>query len=72
MVATNNDPYFRTMDLDVKPLSKDDKYRWNPCATPVLPPAKAAIYLPVLWRRFDAHWLWYRWRAPGNAPVWDP
>lgn len=44
MVATNNDPYFRTMDLDVKALSKDDKYRWNPCATPVLPPAEAAVF----------------------------
>ena len=43
MVATNNDPYFRTMDLGVKALSKDDKYRWNPCATLVLPPAGATV-----------------------------
>ena len=42
MKATNNDPFFRTMDLNVTALSPEDRLRWNP------------------------------WRAPGNAPIYDP
>ena len=42
MAATNNDPFFRTMDLNVTALSPEDRLRWNP------------------------------WRAPGNAPIYDP
>ena len=30
MNATNNNPYFRTMTLNVTALSPEDKYRWNP------------------------------------------
>ena len=28
--ATNNDPYYRTMNLDVPALSAKDTFRWNP------------------------------------------
>jgi hypothetical protein len=34
MNATNNDARYRTMLLDVEPLSKDDHYRWNPWRAP--------------------------------------
>ena len=39
---TNNDPYFRTVNLDAPAMSSSDLYQHNP------------------------------WRAPGNAPVYDP
>jgi hypothetical protein len=42
MKATNNDPKYRTMNLNVTALSKEDATRFNP------------------------------WRAPGNAPLYDP
>ena len=42
MNATNNSPYYRTVNLNATALGPDDKYRWNP------------------------------WRAPGNAPIYDP
>eukprot|EP00912_Choanoflagellata_sp_UC4_P001351 UC4_evm1s835 len=32
--ATNNDPYFRTVNRDVPALSKDDWTRWNPWRSP--------------------------------------
>ena len=34
MNATNNDPYYRTMNRNVTALSKDDVYRWNPWRAP--------------------------------------
>ena len=34
MNATNNDPYYRTMALNVTALSKHDAYRWNPWRSP--------------------------------------
>jgi hypothetical protein len=34
MNATNNDPYFRTMNLNVTALSPQDTTRWNPWRAP--------------------------------------
>ena len=34
MNATNNDPYYRTMNRNVTALSKEDVYRWNPWRAP--------------------------------------
>lgn len=34
MNATNNNPYYRTMNINVTALSKHDIYRWNPWRAP--------------------------------------
>jgi hypothetical protein len=42
MNATNNDPYYRTFNLNVTKFSKQDTTRWNPWRAP----GRAPLYDP--------------------------
>ena len=65
MKATLNDPKFRTLNRNVTAGSKDDWTRWNVrCSHPQ--------WMLLIHPLPFVPWKLQPWRAPGNAPVYDP